>query len=60
MIERLQLLKALIVGRTQKTDIFKKALTDFMEQYPNSTLIPYVENILRNTETVTGGIQRNN
>jgi tetratricopeptide (TPR) repeat protein len=59
LTERLQLLKVLIVGRTQNTEAFKKALNDFMEQYPFSSLIPYVENILRNTETVTGGIQRN-
>ncbi|MDO1448595.1 tetratricopeptide repeat protein [Rhodocytophaga aerolata] len=60
LTERLQLLKVLIIGRTQNKETFKKALTGFMEQYPFSSLIPYVENILRNTETVTGGIQRNN
>jgi tetratricopeptide (TPR) repeat protein len=59
LTERFQLLKVLIIGRTQKTDIFKKALTSFMEKYPSSSLIPYVENILRNTEIVTGGIKRN-
>jgi tetratricopeptide (TPR) repeat protein len=60
LTERLQLLKILIIGRTQKTDNFKKALSGFMEQYPSSSLIPYVENILKSTQTVTGGIKRNN
>jgi tetratricopeptide (TPR) repeat protein len=59
LTERFQLLKVLIIGRTQNADTFKRALSGFMEQYPTSNLIPYVETILRNTETVTGGIKRN-
>lgn len=60
LTERLHLLRVLIIGRTQKGDNFKKALNGFMEQYPQSNLIPYVENMLKNSETVTGGIKRNN
>jgi outer membrane protein assembly factor BamD (BamD/ComL family) len=59
LTEKFTLLKILIVGRTQVREEFKKALNGFMEQYPTSELLPYVQNILRNTETITGSTKKN-
>jgi tetratricopeptide (TPR) repeat protein len=59
LTEKFTLLKILIVGRTQVREEFKKALNGFMEQYPTSKLLPYVQNILRNTETITGSTKKN-
>lgn len=48
--EKFALLNALIVGRTQNKEAFKKALSEFIEKHPQSELVPYAQNLLKNSE----------
>jgi tetratricopeptide (TPR) repeat protein len=57
--DKFTVLKILIIGRTQDKETFKKALNDFVEQNPRSQMLDYVQNILRNTETITGQVNEN-
>ncbi|MDQ3291563.1 MAG: tetratricopeptide repeat protein, partial [Bacteroidota bacterium] len=53
--DRAAFLEVLITGRTQKPAAFKTAIRQFMEKYPNSTLLPKAEEILNSFEAYESG-----
>ncbi|QNF32418.1 tetratricopeptide repeat protein [Adhaeribacter swui] len=55
LADRVAYLKVLLAGRTQKPEVFKTAVRQFIEQYPNSTLIPNAEEILNSFEAYESG-----
>lgn len=48
--QRLKVLQIKLIGKTQGLDPYRKALQDFVTAYPQSSFIPYVQNLLRRTD----------
>ena len=55
LADRVAFLKVLLAGRTQKPAAFKTAVRQFIEKYPNSTLLPNAEEILNIFEAYESG-----
>ncbi|MDQ4140343.1 MAG: tetratricopeptide repeat protein, partial [Bacteroidota bacterium] len=55
LADRAAFLKVLITGRTQKPEVFKNAVRQFIEKYPSSTLLPKAEEILNSFEAYESG-----
>jgi len=55
LADRVAFLKVLLAGRTQKPEVFKTAVRQFIEKYPASTLIPNAEEILNSFEAYESG-----
>ncbi len=48
--QRLKVLQIKLIGKTQGVDAYRKALQNFVTAYPQSSLLPYVQNLLRKTD----------
>jgi outer membrane protein assembly factor BamD (BamD/ComL family) len=48
--ERFKVLRIRIVGKTKGVNAYRDALNEFLSQHPESTLLPYVQNLLQATE----------
>jgi outer membrane protein assembly factor BamD (BamD/ComL family) len=48
--ERFKVLRIRIIGKTQDVNAYRNALNDFATQYPESALLPYVQNLLKATD----------
>ncbi|MDJ1485289.1 tetratricopeptide repeat protein [Cytophagaceae bacterium YF14B1] len=48
--QRFKVLQIKIVGKTQGLEAYRKALQDFVAAYPQSKLLPYVQNLLQKTD----------
>jgi outer membrane protein assembly factor BamD (BamD/ComL family) len=48
--ERFKVLRIRIIGKTQDLNAYRNALNEFVAQYPESALLPYVQNLLKATD----------
>ncbi len=53
--QRLKILEIKLIGKTQGVEPYRKALQDFVTAYPQSTFVPYVQNLLRHTDGLSKG-----
>jgi tetratricopeptide (TPR) repeat protein len=49
-VERFKVLKIKIIGKSGDVNAYRNALNEFIQQYPQSKLLPYVQNLLKGTE----------
>ncbi len=48
--ERFKVLRIRIIGKTKDLNAYRDALNEFLSQHPESTLLPYVQNLLKGTD----------
>lgn len=48
--ERFEVLRIRIIGKTQNINAYRDALNNFINNHPESTLLPYVQNLLKATD----------
>lgn len=53
-LPQLQLLNILLIGRTQKPEVYQKALEEWIQKYPEEKLKSYAETLLASSKTLLG------
>jgi len=55
---QLQLLNVLLIGRTNKPEVYQGALSEWIKQYPEENLKPYAETLMAAARTATEKLQK--